>query len=207
MKSIGIITIGIVCVVLVGLAFAAGSGASGWHRTWEEKMEHLKLKLTDKLNLNEAQIATLDRITEEIIAEHQELSGKREVFKEDFLALLEKESVRPEELKALFDTKKIDPKKRNVTIDGAPILLTTNEFTALWLLCRHPGEVLDRDRILIELRGIDSDAFNRSVDITMSRLRQKLGDDPKSPSYIKTVWGTGYMFIGNSDPEDTPHDA
>lgn len=95
----------------------------------------------------------------------------------------------------------IDPGKRIVAIDKQPIELTTNEFTALALLARHPGEVLDRDRILQELRGIDSDAFNRSVDITMSRLRQKLGDDPKSPTYIKTVWGTGYVFIGEAGPD------
>jgi DNA-binding response OmpR family regulator len=43
---------------------------------------------------------------------------------------------------------------------------------------------------------MDSDAFNRTVDITVSRLRQKLEDDPKCPTYIKTVWGTGYVFIG-----------
>lgn len=95
----------------------------------------------------------------------------------------------------------IDPQKRIVAIDNRPIELTTNEYTALALLARRPGEVLDRDRILQELRGIDSDAFNRSVDITMSRLRQKLGDDPKSPTYIKTVWGTGYVFIGEAAPD------
>ena len=43
---------------------------------------------------------------------------------------------------------------------------------------------------------MDCDAFNRSVDITMSRLRQKLDDDPKNPEFIKTVWGAGYVFIG-----------
>jgi len=46
-----------------------------------------------------------------------------------------------------------------------------------------------------ELRGLDSESFNRSIDITMSRIRQKLGDDPKQPRFIKTVWGTGYVFI------------
>ena len=61
---------------------------------------------------------------------------------------------------------------------------------------RHAGRVLDRDEILQTLRGMDSEAFNRTVDITMSRLRQKLGDDPKNPEFIKTVWGAGYMFIG-----------
>ena len=74
--------------------------------------------------------------------------------------------------------------------------MTTNEFAALALLAGNPGKVFNRDEILQELRGIDCDAFNRSVDITMSRLRQKLNDDPKSPAFIKTVWGTGYVFIG-----------
>jgi DNA-binding response OmpR family regulator len=101
----------------------------------------------------------------------------------------------------------VDPKKRIALLDGTDIGLTTNEFTALWLLCRHPSEVLDRDRILQALRGIDSEAFNRSVDITMSRIRQKLGDDPKAPTFIKTVWGTGYMFIGESDTDALSEDA
>jgi DNA-binding response OmpR family regulator len=101
----------------------------------------------------------------------------------------------------------IDPKKRIAMIDDTPIELTTNEFSALWLLVRHPAQVLDRDRILQELRGIDSEAFNRSVDVTMSRLRQKLGDDPKSPTYIKTIWGTGYVFIGEPDPDAETTDA
>jgi DNA-binding response OmpR family regulator len=88
---------------------------------------------------------------------------------------------------------------------GRTIDLSTNEFTVLWLLARHAGEVMDRDRILQALRGIDSDAFNRSVDVTMSRLRQKLGDDPKNPTYIKTVWGSGYLFIVDGEPgEDAP---
>jgi DNA-binding response OmpR family regulator len=49
---------------------------------------------------------------------------------------------------------------------------------------------------------MDWEAFNRSVDITMSRLRQKLDDDPKAPKFIKTVWGTGYVFVGRHDESD-----
>jgi two-component system phosphate regulon response regulator OmpR len=67
----------------------------------------------------------------------------------------------------------------------------------LALLARNAGKVLNRDQILQELRGMDCDAFNRSVDIAVSRLRQKLKDNPKSPEFIKTVWGSGYIFIGN----------
>ena len=94
-----------------------------------------------------------------------------------------------------FGQLEIDFGKRCAWLHKEPLDLTTNEFMALALLVKNAGKVLDRDQILQELRGMDSDAFNRSVDITMSRLRQKLKDDPKSPAYIKTVWGAGYVFI------------
>jgi DNA-binding response OmpR family regulator len=51
------------------------------------------------------------------------------------------------------------------------------------------------------MSGIECDAFNRSVDITMSRLRQKLNDDPKKPTFIKTVWGAGYMFVAEEQKD------
>jgi len=89
----------------------------------------------------------------------------------------------------------IDFAKRSVEVDGRPVDLTTTEFMALKLLTENPGAVLTRDQLLDELRGIECEAYNRSVDITMSRLRQKLNDDPHTPRFIKTVWGTGYMFI------------
>ena len=91
----------------------------------------------------------------------------------------------------------IDLDKRTVLLDESPVDLTTNEFAALALLAENAGKVLNRDQILQELRGIDCDAFNRSVDITMSRLRQKLKDDPRSPEFIKTVWGIGYVFVAD----------
>ncbi len=95
-----------------------------------------------------------------------------------------------------FNRLTIDLDKRSALLDDHPVDLTTNEFAALALLARNAGRVLNRDQILQELRGIDCDAFNRSVDIAISRLRQKLNDDPRSPEFIKTVWGTGYIFIG-----------
>ena len=99
-----------------------------------------------------------------------------------------------------FDRLKIDYARHVVELDEKIVDLTTNEFAALALLTENPGKVFNRDEILQELRGIDCDAFNRSVDITMSRLRQKLNDDPKHPTFIKTVWGTGYVFVG--EPTD-----
>jgi len=95
-----------------------------------------------------------------------------------------------------FNRLVIDPAKRIALLDGKPVDLTTNEFRALVLLAANAGKVLNRDQLLQELRGIDCDAFNRSVDITVSRLRQKLKDNPKAPEFIKTVWGSGYVFIG-----------
>ena len=103
----------------------------------------------------------------------------------------------PQDTRSLsFNRLTIDPAKQVVRLDGRPVDLTTNEFRALALLAANAGKILNRDQILQELRGIDCDAFNRSVDITVSRLRQKLNDDPKSPEFIKTVWGSGYVFIG-----------
>ena len=93
----------------------------------------------------------------------------------------------------------LDYNKRSAFLENNPIDLTTAEFEILSLLVSKSGMVLSRDRILNQVRGLDWEAFNRSVDVLISRLRQKLRDDPKHPQYIKTVWGTGYMFIGDED--------
>jgi len=101
-----------------------------------------------------------------------------------------------------FGSMAIDFNKHTVEIDGKNIEMTTNEFSALCFLARNPNKVLNRDQILDEMSGIECDAFNRSVDITMSRLRQKLNDDPKNPSFIKTIWGTGYMFVAEEQKDE-----
>ncbi|BBO71599.1 DNA-binding response regulator [Desulfosarcina alkanivorans] len=98
----------------------------------------------------------------------------------------------------------VDSRRRQVRLDDREVDLTTSEFAALDLLVRHSGKVLDRDEIMQALRGIDSECFNRVVDITMSRLRQKLGDDPRHPRFIKTVWGTGYTFVARETVDETP---
>ena len=105
-----------------------------------------------------------------------------------------------------FGALSIDFAKRRVCIRETPVNLTTNEFTVLALLARSPGEVFDRDQILQALKGLDSDAFNRTVDITISRLRQKLGDNPREPRWIKTIWAAGYVFIGEDSAADTRDD-
>lgn len=100
----------------------------------------------------------------------------------------------------------IDRIMHTAFLDGKAIELSTNEYGLLALLASHPGRVFSRDDILQELRGMDCDAFNRTVDITISRLRQKLGDDPRYPSLIKTVWGTGYSFMGGGSGQDASNE-
>jgi DNA-binding response OmpR family regulator len=102
-----------------------------------------------------------------------------------------------------FGRLSIDFRKRSVRSDNEPLELTTHEFAALALLIEHSGTAMNRDQILETLSGIECEAFNRSVDITMSRLRQKLKDNPKSPEFIRTVWGTGYVFIGKESDNET----
>jgi two-component system OmpR family response regulator len=59
--------------------------------------------------------------------------------------------------------------------------------------------VLTRDRILDETKGLDWESYDRSIDVLVSRLRQKLGDDAKRPAFIRTIRGTGYSFIGGGE--------
>jgi DNA-binding response OmpR family regulator len=88
---------------------------------------------------------------------------------------------------------------RTARLDGKPLELTMTEFELLGLLVRNRGRVLSRERIMEATRGLDWEAFDRSVDVLVSRLRQKLGDDPRRPVFIKTVRGLGYRFIGGAD--------
>lgn len=93
----------------------------------------------------------------------------------------------------------IDLERRTAELAGESLDLTTMEYQLLVLFVENPGRTFTRDEILNELRGIDAQLFSRSVDILVSRLRQKLQDTTKQPRYIKTVWGTGYIFIGQED--------
>jgi DNA-binding response OmpR family regulator len=106
------------------------------------------------------------------------------------------ESVGPTVGQLNFEGLSIDTETRNVRVDGQPVDLTSMEYELLLILARRHGRKLSRDDILSELRGIDAAILTRSVDIMISRLRQKLGDSIKPPRFIQTVWGRGYSFIG-----------
>ena len=84
-------------------------------------------------------------------------------------------------------------------LNGHLLPLTSAEFELLGLFVRNRGRVLSRDRIMDDTRGIDWEAYDRSIDVLVSRVRQKLGDDPKEPTFIRTVRGVGYSFIGGGD--------
>jgi DNA-binding response OmpR family regulator len=96
-----------------------------------------------------------------------------------------------------FSRLEIIPEKQMVTLDGEIIEITIMEFQLLHLLAEKRGRIVTREQIMDSLRGIDWSAFDRSVDVLVSRLRQRLKDDPKNPQFIKTIWGTGYKFIGD----------
>lgn len=84
-----------------------------------------------------------------------------------------------------------------VRLKNRPLILTTAEFELLRLFVKNRGRALTRDRIMDEIRGIDWEAYDRSIDVLVSRLRQKLGDDPRQPTYIRTIRGRGYSFLGD----------
>lgn len=84
----------------------------------------------------------------------------------------------------------------SASLAGRALDLTTAELRLLALLVKNPDRVLTRDRIMEETRGLDHEAFDRSIDVLVSRLRQKLGDDARQPRFVKTVRGAGYTFVG-----------
>ncbi|MCU7866831.1 MAG: response regulator transcription factor [Candidatus Thiodiazotropha sp. (ex Lucinoma borealis)] len=86
----------------------------------------------------------------------------------------------------------LDLVQQNAWIGERALNLTTLEYRLLALLVQHPGQAFSRDEILNAVKGIDADLYTRSVDILISRLRQKL----QPLDYIKTVWGTGYRLVG-----------
>ena len=101
-----------------------------------------------------------------------------------------------------FEGIEIDRDAKEVSVDDKRIELTSMEFELLTVLAKRAGKKVSRDEILNELRGIDAAIMTRSVDIMISRLRQKLGDSVKPPRFIQTVWGTGYAFIARRQQDD-----
>ena len=89
----------------------------------------------------------------------------------------------------------IDFDAREVVVDRKRVELTHHEFELLAILARAAGRVLSREQVLDALKGQDYEAFDRSIDVHVSKLRGKIERDPKAPRYIKTVRGVGYALM------------
>jgi DNA-binding response OmpR family regulator len=103
-----------------------------------------------------------------------------------------------------FGPLRIDPSRREVTLDGRPVELSTAEFDLLLVLARAAGRVIGRDAIAEALGTPAYDGLSRTIDLRVSRLRRALGEDPKRPVWIKSVRGAGYLFAGPAPDRGPP---
>lgn len=101
-----------------------------------------------------------------------------------------------------FGRLEIDLAERLARLDGKPCDFTSHQFDLLVVLAQSPGRVLSRDQIMDALKGHPLDAFDRSIDVHISRIRALIEDDPKSPRRVLTVRGAGYVFARKQDAEN-----
>jgi DNA-binding response OmpR family regulator len=101
-----------------------------------------------------------------------------------------------------FGRLEVDLGAHQARLDGQVCDLTAYQFQILAVLARHAGRVLSRDQIMDALKGHTADAFDRSIDVHISRIRAAIEDDPKQPRRILTVRGTGYLLARQAAPDD-----
>jgi DNA-binding response OmpR family regulator len=95
----------------------------------------------------------------------------------------------------------LSPRDYSATLAGQSLGLTTAEFILLRVLAERAGRVLSREQLLDLTKGSSEEAFDRSIDAHISRLRHKLGDDPRQPRLLKTIRGAGYMLTSGVGEE------
>ena len=100
-----------------------------------------------------------------------------------------------------FGRLQIDRESRAVHVDGEERLLTSYQFDLLVALADNAGRVLGRERLMDLVKGAELEAFDRSIDVHISRIRSAIEDDPKHPRRIITVRGAGYVFARKQDGE------
>lgn len=104
-----------------------------------------------------------------------------------------------------FGALRIDNGQREAWLQEQVIDLTSAEFDLLWLLASNAGRVLSREAIFTSLRGVGYDGQDRSIDVRISRIRPRIGDDPVHPRLIKTLRGKGYLFVAEAaEPVSRP---
>jgi len=101
-----------------------------------------------------------------------------------------------------FGRLEVDLGARVARLDGKPCDLTGHQFDLLVVLAQSPGRVLSRDQIMDALKGHPLEAFDRSIDVHISRIRAVIEDDPKAPRRVLTVRGAGYVFARKQDADD-----
>lgn len=101
---------------------------------------------------------------------------------------------RDDQQKIVLGQLTIDLAERQVQWRAQDVELSSGEYNLLQVLASHVGEVLSRDQLIGQLRGIEFNGVDRSVDVAISKLRRKFEDDPAEPRKIKTVWGKGYLL-------------
>ncbi|MEB0075843.1 response regulator [Pseudomonas sp. CCI3.2] len=121
------------------------------------------------------------------------------------------EAVEPESLlkpeekprRLVFGPLVVDNALREAWLGDSSIELTSAEFDLLWLLVANAGRILSREEIFTALRGIGYDGQDRSIDVRISRIRPKIGDDPIHPRLIKTIRSKGYLFVPEAAQDPT----
>ena len=115
-------------------------------------------------------------------------------------ALLRRAAPEPGDDEVLtFGRLEVDLGARQARLAGVPCDLTSHQFDLLTVLARSPGRVLSRDQIMDTLKGHPLEAFDRSIDVHISRIRAVIEDDPKTPTRVLTVRGAGYVFARKQD--------
>ena len=94
-----------------------------------------------------------------------------------------------------FDGLTLDTNSRTAEVDGQSVDLTSMEYELLFILAKNTGKKMHRDELLSKLRGINATILTRSIDIMVSRVRNKIGDKAKPARFIQTIWGSGYIFV------------
>lgn len=112
-------------------------------------------------------------------------------------ALLRRTRTAPANDTLRFGEYVLDLSRRTLHKNDTPVMLTTAEFALLKVLASYPGRVFSRDDLVTAASGPDRLPFDRAIDARVARLRRKLGDTPSAPRYIRTIWGTGYVFTGH----------
>ena len=103
-----------------------------------------------------------------------------------------------------FGPFKLDLAARTLHGGPEPVHLTTGEFSLIRVFAQHPRQPLAREKLMLLARGRDHDAFDRAIDVQVSRLRKLIEPDPANPRYLQTVWGFGYVYVPADDASAAP---